>query len=184
MNLFEAYTYKNPPKTDEYVRDSKEIALLICDRFKDYIENNKGYELIYIDKEPRDETIVQRYFHSFAVSFCQAYNLDISPETDSGRGSVDFKMSRGNDKTVVEIKLTSNTSLIHGFEVQIEEYAKAEKTNKKVYLVFDNGGPKIRLQKLQKLYENEQNSSAKTDLIIIDAKPKESASIYKPKNGQ
>lgn len=182
LKLLYTYTFRNPLKTDEYVRDSKEIALLICNRFKDYIENNKGYELIYIGKEPRDEPIVQKYFHSFAVSFCEAYNIDISPETDSGRGSVDFKMSRGNDKTVVEIKLTSNTSLIHGYEVQVEEYAKAEKTNKKIFLVFDNGGPKIRLQELQKLHEKEQDSTVKTDLIIIDAKPKESASVYKPQD--
>ena len=43
-------------------------------------------------------------------------------------GPVDLKMSRGNDKTVVEIKLSSNADYIHGYEEQIEEYAKAEGT--------------------------------------------------------
>jgi len=37
----------------------------------------------------------------------------------SGRGPVDFKISRGEDKTVIEIKLTSNNDCLHGFEVQI-----------------------------------------------------------------
>ena len=52
--------------------------------------------------------------------------MDISPEPNSGRGPVDFKISRGEDKTVIEIKLTSNNDCLHGFEVQIEEYAKSE----------------------------------------------------------
>lgn len=30
-------------------------------------------------------------------------------------------LSRGNDKTVVEIKLSSNADYIHGYEEQIEE---------------------------------------------------------------
>lgn len=40
---------------------------------------------------------------------------------------VDFKMSNGLDKTIVEIKLTTNSNVVHGFETQIEEYAKAKK---------------------------------------------------------
>jgi len=33
------------------------------------------------------------------TSYCQANNLDLSPESDAGRGPVDFKISQGfNDK--------------------------------------------------------------------------------------
>ena len=46
-------------------------------------------------------------------------NLDISCEVDDGNGYEDLKISRGNDKTIVEVKLTSNTHWKHGYENQI-----------------------------------------------------------------
>ncbi|XTR38726.1 hypothetical protein ACQQ2T_04925 [Paraclostridium tenue] len=57
-----------------------------------------------------------------------------------GRGPVDFKISSGyKNKTLVEIKLTTNNQLVHGLEVQIQEYSKAEETHNLIYLVIDNG---------------------------------------------
>ncbi len=46
--------------------------------------------------------------HGTANFYCEINNLDISPESNTGRGPVDFKISREEDKTVIEIKLTSN----------------------------------------------------------------------------
>ncbi|MBV1820428.1 hypothetical protein L0P54_10490 [Anaerosalibacter bizertensis] len=159
---------------------SIEITKLICNKFKDLVENNKVSELLYVNNKPRSEKIVQRAFFCVAESYCAANNLDISPESDSGRGPVDFKMSRGEDKTVVEIKLTTNNNLIHGFEVQIEEYAKAEKTENKIFMVVDNGGSQSRLDKVKEIYKNKKDSEEKVpDLIVIDAIPKKSASKYK-----
>ena len=74
------------------------------------------------------EKTVQKTFHGVASYYCKTNDLDISPETNTGRSPVDFKISRGGDKTVIEIKLTSNKDCLHGFEVQIEEYAKSEET--------------------------------------------------------
>ncbi|MBV5349814.1 hypothetical protein JZU71_01240, partial [bacterium] len=62
-----------------------------------------------------------------ASSYCIANDLDISPESDAGRGPVDFKFSNGSKgKVLVEIKLTSNNQLQHGFESQLPIYMKAE----------------------------------------------------------
>lgn len=160
-------------------RNSKEISMLIINKFKDLVENNKVYELLYSDGKPRGEKIVQRAFLCVAESYCEANNLDVSPESDAGRGPVDFKMSNGLDKTIVEIKLTSNSNVVHGFEVQIEEYAKAEKTENKIFLIIDNGGPKTRIEGVIKIYESKkENKENVPEVIIIDAKPKESASKY------
>ncbi len=159
---------------------SKEISMLIVNKFKNLIENNKVYELLYSDGKPRTEKIVQRAFLCVAESYCEANNLDVSPESDAGRGPVDFKMSNGLDKTIVEIKLTSNPKVVHGFKVQIEEYAKAERTENKIFLIIDNGGPQTRIEEVMKLYEMlKKNKENVPEVIIIDAKPKESASKYK-----
>lgn len=66
-------------------------------------------------------------------NYISANDLDISFEPDAGRGPVDFKVSRGGDKTIVEIKLSTNTQYLHGYEEQVEEYGKAECTDKMIY---------------------------------------------------
>lgn len=51
---------------------------------------------------------------------------------------MDFKFSHGfAAKVVVEVKLTSNQQLEHRFTTQVDEYAKAEETDQRVYLVVD-----------------------------------------------
>lgn len=162
---------------------SNEIANIVCKKFKDLVENNKASELLYASNgKSRGEKIVQRAFLLVAISYCEANNLDVSPESDAGRGPVDFKMSNGLDKTIVEIKLTTNSNVVHGFETQIEEYAKAEKTENRIFLLIDNGGPHIRVETVQEIYnERKQKKQSVPELIIVDALPKASASHYKPK---
>lgn len=87
-----------------------------------------------------------------------------------------------HDKTIVEIKLTTNSNVVHGFETQIEEYAKAEKTENTIFLLIDNGGPHIRVDTVQEIYnERKQKRQSVSELIIVDALPKASAGHYKPK---
>lgn len=162
-------------------KDSYEASIEICNHFKQLIEECKGYELLYNGDVARDEKTVQKALHMTAYYYCLANNLDLSPEPNAGRGPVDFKISRGNDKTVIEIKLTSNKDTVHGFETQIEEYAKAENTDKKVFLMIENGH-EIRARKVFSLYEEKVKSGEKPATIIcIDAKHKESASKYENK---
>jgi hypothetical protein len=113
--------------------------------------------------------------------FCEKNNWDINPEEDAGRGPVDFKISRGNDKTVTEIKLTSNSECVHGLEVQIEEYAKAENTDKKIFILVDTGEHSNRISEVQnKWKEMDAKGLHPAKLVIVDSKPKASASKYNP----
>lgn len=100
----------------------------------------------------------------------------MSGYTNEGPGPVDFKISRGNDKTIVELKLSSNSDYLHGYEEQIERYAKAEKTDSMVYVLVDTGNP-IRVKKLITLYEENINAGKKVpEVIIIDSTKQVSAS--------
>ncbi|USD79105.1 hypothetical protein M5E03_18655 [Bacillus safensis] len=160
--------------------ETYQIAQVICNKFKDLIENNKVSELLYYGGKPRPEKIVQRAFFCVADSYCNAFNIGISPETDSGRGPVDFKFERSyEDRTIVEIKLTSSSSQIHGIETQIQEYGKAEKTSKMIYLAVHNGGPQKRIDDLKSFYLSNKAKKGCPELIIVDATPKDSASKYK-----
>ncbi|HJV47084.1 MAG TPA: hypothetical protein VJ824_15305 [Bacillota bacterium] len=159
-----------------------DIAMLICNKFKDLVENNKINELLYYENKPRNEKIVQRAFFCVADSYCNAFNIGISPETDSGRGPVDFKFETSyEDRTLVEIKLTSNSNLVHGMESQIQEYAKAEKTQKLIYLVVHNGGSQKKVDELNEFYMNNKETEGCPELVFVDATPKDSASKYRPK---
>lgn len=162
-------------------KNSYESALEIIGTFKNWIENQKGYTILEGIDTRNEEKIIQRTLHGTAGFYCKINNLDISPESNTGRGPVDFKISRGDDKTVVEIKLTSNQETVHGFEIQIEEYAKSEGAENKIFLLIDNGRSSNRIKKVEESYENRKKAGENPAIVIvIDAKPKESASKYKP----
>ncbi|MBE3129045.1 MAG: hypothetical protein IMZ60_05130 [Actinobacteria bacterium] len=169
------YLEENPTFESVY-----NLVKKICFKFKDLVENNGLYELFYYNGKPRKEKIVQKAFYSIADSYCEANNLDLSPEVNSGRGSVDFKISKGYIKRVlVEIKLTTNNQIVHGFRTQLKEYMKAEKTKSTIFLVIDNGGPKNRIESLfnEDKIAKEHNIFT-PEIIIIDAISKVSASRY------
>lgn len=158
-----------------------DITKDICERFKYQIENKKAYQILYTDDlKPRKEKIAQQLFLCVADAYCKTNNLDLSPECNVGRGPVDFKTSKGDkDKTLVEIKLTTNSGqLVHGLEVQLEEYSKAEETKNLIYLVIDNGGSKKKIEQLYEVYRKFASDKKKPYLIFVDAIPKESASRY------
>ena len=155
----------------------KDIVLKICEKFKDLVENNALSKLLYDNNgKSRGEKSAQLLFYGIASSFCEANNIDCSPELNSGRGNIDFKFSKGyTDKIIVEMKLTSNQQLVHGLTVQIMEYAKAEKTDKLIYLVIDDSNNEKRIEKMYKAYND---MKIKSDLIFVDAIPKASASTF------
>ena len=74
------------------------------------------------------------------------------------------------------MKLSSNSQYLHGYEVQVEEYGKAENTDKLVYVLVDVGNP-LKEKKLKELREQNIRQGKKVlELIIIDSTSKESAS--------
>jgi hypothetical protein len=118
------------------------VAKAICEHFKRLIEDNQLCRLLY-DKQGhrKHESAAQLLFFGVATAYCEANDLDLSPESDGGRGPVDFKVSAGfKGKVLVEIKLTSNLQLAHGFEKQLPIYQTAERSYRGIYLVINNGG--------------------------------------------
>lgn len=164
---------------DSEKKDSFSATKEILLNYKEWVELHRG-ALVVNPKDKRAlEKNVQRTIHAVALMYCKQNNWDISPETDSGRGPVDFKISRGIDKTVVEVKLSSNAQCVHGLEVQIEEYAKTENTNKKIFVLVYVGIGKQRIE-LVKTKWNQLSAAGKNpaEIIEIDAVEKKSASIY------
>lgn len=163
-------------KTTNKTVDTWNAAHDILGFFKQWVEYNKGWEVILGADSRNREKIVQRVVHLGALSYIKANNLDMSCEPDEGRGPLDFKVSNGGNKTLIELKLSSNDQYIHGYEVQLIEYGKAEQTENLIYVLIDLGNP-IKVKRVQDLHDKLYNDGKNPpDLIVIDSKKKQSAS--------
>ena len=157
---------------------SIDAASEIVEIFKDWVENNRGWsEILEAERKSREKS-VQRLIHLSAKYYLEINNIDMSCEANEGPGPVDFKISRGNDKTVVELKLSSNQDYMHGYEEQVERYAKAERTENMLYVLVDVGNP-IRVNKLVKQHEKDvAEGKWIPDVITINANQQVSASKH------
>ncbi|HEX4956152.1 MAG TPA: hypothetical protein VF017_22415 [Thermoanaerobaculia bacterium] len=133
------YCMLHPLKITSFATaDLVKVVISICERFGELVENNGLNELFYSDNGAlRHERFAQLLFYGVADAYCSANNIDLSREPNAGRGSVDFKVSVGyKARVTVEIKYSSNPSLVRGFLSQLPIYNRAEKACESVYLVL------------------------------------------------
>lgn len=170
--------------TEENKRQSPEellaITLEICNAYKSLIENNRMYRLLYNDDDtPKDETAAQLLFYSVALGYCKQYDVDLNRESDPGIGEMDFKLSVGSkSKVIIEMKLSSNNTLCHGFEKQLPAYLRAEETEYGVFLVLQmSKETEPQMDKVKSLYNSvKDRPDNHLHLICVDATTKLSAS--------
>ena len=164
-----------PSKQGE--QELKDMVFSILAVFKDMIENNNLWRLLWYNDRPRREKASQLTFFAIAKILCAANDIDISPETDSGGGPVDFKFSKGfAQKVVVEFKL-SRGKVKQGYERQIEKYKKAAGTDDAIFVVIDVGSLKDKLDKVNAIKAAREAKGLPTsEVILIDAKRQKSAS--------
>lgn len=157
-----------------------EIVISICNHYRILIENNGLVKLLYDRSNVlKPEKAAQLLFYGIADAYCKANNLDLSPECDSGRGPVDFKLSTGYcSRITVEVKYTSNPKLVSGYKNQLKTYNKAEKAFASVYLVLTT---KTTSSTMIQNLNSERTKFIKEvgsapEIIFVDALPKPSAS--------
>jgi hypothetical protein len=119
--------YKVPASTVEEVR--QRVSYL-----KHVIEDQDGYKLFYKDGKPI------RYEKDLQIMFRLVWfgtPSDVSSEANDGRGPADFKVSRGAfDKTIVEMKLASNSALRKNLQNQTTVYQKASTAGSGVKVIM------------------------------------------------
>lgn len=158
--------------------NSFDASMDIINIFKDWTENNRGWAEIQNAPSKNREKSIQRAIHLGAKYYLQTNNLDASFECDAGNGALDIKLSRGTDKTITEIKLSSNGQYFHGYETQIELYSKAEKTKKTIFVLIDIGNPNRRKKLIDYHKENKRKGIKCPELVIIDARTRSAASTF------
>jgi hypothetical protein len=123
--------------TVQSAADLLKAVMRFIEQFKNYVENNDGWRLLWNDDgSPKKEVAFQALFSGVMIPHCQANDIDISKEANIGRGPVDFKLSQGYSKRVLlEAKLASNSKFWNGLRRQLPMYLNAEAVDQGIFLV-------------------------------------------------
>lgn len=145
--------------------------------FKHHVEKGNLWEELWVDGVPKRERAAQLIYFAMADCFCIANDIDISPEANMGGGPIDFKFSKGyNARVLVEMK-RSQGSVRHGCEKQLEFYKEAARTFHGIFVVIDFGDLGQKLAQIQAIRAERINAGdPASDIVVIDATPKASAS--------
>jgi len=159
-------------------RDLTNIIQDIIDAFKKFIETKGGWRSLYDNKmRPLNESHARHFFYATAVLYCKACDIDISPESNAGRGPVDFKLSRGHsNKIIVEVKLTSG-NVYQGYEKQTRIYQESEEAKESYYIVVQVTEKSKALENILEFSdEEEEDGKLHPTIIVVDGTKKLSAS--------
>ncbi|MCD1269885.1 hypothetical protein B5M43_013750 [Microbacterium sp. MEC084] len=115
---------------------SYDEALTRAHGFKQYVENQDGYRLLNRSGQERPLATEKEVQLFFGLVFFGS-EFDVNREVNNGRGPVDFKVSKGAvDKSLIEIKLASNSQLKRNLQNQVEIYEKANGTRTSVKMII------------------------------------------------
>ena len=109
-------------------------AMAAVQTFQQYVERQDGWRVINRGNgQPfASEAEVQGFFGLLL----QPSRFDVNREPNNGRGPVDFKISMGLDKTLIEFKLAKSSSLERNLDKQVAVYEAANKTKSSVAVVI------------------------------------------------
>lgn len=120
----------NAPITVGFSNEEEFIEVInnILDEFRNYVENNGGWKLLWNDDLTSKREEASQFLMQGVIKFwCQANNIDLSREVNIGRGPVDFKMSTGVQfRSLLELKLARNSRFWNGLTKQLPKYMEAE----------------------------------------------------------
>lgn len=158
-----------------------EVVEILLEDLRHLIEDKKGYISVFSSKnkflsEPKISKIVHMIWDARIKD--SGFNVDISPETNAGHGPVDFKISRGEDKVLVENKASTNPKLLECIDEnkQIHIYLKQEDCKLAYLLVFINKESDIdKINELNKK-ASEYRKEYTIKIKYIDCIEKKSAS--------
>jgi hypothetical protein len=153
--------------------------------FKECIEFANGWRLLWTEDRPRKEKDAQTMFWNSARMACAVFNVEITPEAETGRGPVDFKLTANpngaSEKVLIELKYAKSSSFWVNAANQLPLYMKAQSCNRGYFIVLQFNDRECsdeftsRARTLAEDVARQENIDFR--LVFVDARPKASASI-------
>ncbi len=104
----------------ENVADLRRLVELMLSRFKHFIEQQRGWSLLWDGGDEKPEEAAQLLFLGMAQNYLRHFEVELDREVELGRGPVDFKLSRGTSaRMVIEIKKAHNGKFWNGLDHQL-----------------------------------------------------------------
>ena len=154
----------------------------LAQTFKFAVEDNGLWRALWNDGNTRHrpENIAQVIARSSWIEHCRASDIDITREADCGRGSVDFKFTRGwQVRGLIEVKHISSSQFVHGAGTQLPIYLKGENAKFGIYLCIGYSDSDLREERLALVRDacNSISQAGETRIVpmFVDARPKASA---------
>jgi hypothetical protein len=145
--------------------NSYEAALKRAHFLKDAIENKGCHRIFYCKGKP-----IERESDLQVLYRLTWYNtsMDVTREANDGRGPADYKISRGaKDKSLVEMKLASNTQLERNLKKQTDVYQRASDASRTVkIIIYFSAEQKRRVDRILKALK----ASDEPSIVVIDAR--------------
>lgn len=123
--------------------------------FKHYVEHKKLHILFNNKRGHATEKQVQAAFGMMANLILQKYGIVVSPEVDTGRGIVDFQLSKGTDyQSFIELKLGNHKRYSDGLIYQLPTYLLSEQVDYGFFVLISYS---------QEIYEDTQYLHCKAE---------------------
>lgn len=103
--------------------------------------------------------------------------IETEPESQTGSGPVDFKLSNSGERVLIELKLSDHKKLMAGLTEQLEKYKECTEPVKAYFICFDVEKDFQSSQRKQaKLIQAKKDLGLDTEIIWIDGRIKPSGS--------
>lgn len=171
-----------PPPTEH--EDFIALIKVMIDRFRWFVEEQRGWQLLWSDKSystEKSEGDIQLLFKGIVHAFCEANDISIDPEVNFGRGPIDFKFSNGYRRRAhLEIKKLDNVRFWKGLSEQLPSYMRSDRVWDGWFLAVSFRETESNKKKISEIEARVAETSRRTklnlDFALVDASPKTSAS--------
>lgn len=165
----------------ETVDDLRRLVQLMLDRFKHFIEQQRGWSLLWADDREKPEEAAQLLFLGMAQNYLRHFEVEMDREVELGRGPVDFKLSRGSSaRLVIEIKKAHNGKFWNGLDHQLPSYMRSDQCNVGWFVAIRYRSTRGSVQRMRELPGQVRAASKREgkqiDYTVIDARRPASAS--------
>jgi hypothetical protein len=166
-----------PDESDEFCEWVHKLLL----GFRDNIEQQNGWTLLWVDESPRKERYVQAMLRTAVWQVCRERNIDFTGEANAGRGPVDFKFSQGwKRRALAEVKLTNSTQYWHGLREQTPQYLRSEGISCGFFVSVGFRDKDFTAERLDRVRQAAAEVSRREGFrirpVFVDARQKQSAS--------